>query len=122
MARRDHASGSVALLYHLVKRAFGPVAGLLAGLMLALMPVSVVTGRNNTIDSLLVFALLLTTWAAFRAAQRGSLRWLLVTAAGVGLGFEIKMMEAYLIVPALGLLYLLAAPRRRWVRIGHLAL
>jgi 4-amino-4-deoxy-L-arabinose transferase-like glycosyltransferase len=45
---------SVALLYHLVRRVFGPIAGLLAALALALMPISVVTARNNTIDSLLV--------------------------------------------------------------------
>src|SRR5205807_940910 len=33
-----------------------------------------------------------------------------------------KMLEAYLVVPAFGLLYLLAAPRSIWKRIGHLAL
>src|SRR5438552_4463562 len=43
---------SVAVLYALVRRACGPVAGLLAALMLALTPVSVVTSRNDTIDSL----------------------------------------------------------------------
>src|SRR5207245_1303100 len=32
------------------------------------------------------------------------------------------MLEAYLVVPAFGLLYLLAAPRSLWKRIGHLAL
>ena len=30
------------------------------------------------------------------------------------------MLEAYLVVPAYGLLYLLAAPRSIWVRFGHL--
>jgi 4-amino-4-deoxy-L-arabinose transferase-like glycosyltransferase len=114
--------GSVLLTYHLVKRAFGIGTGLLAALLLALTPVSVAVSRNNTIDSLLVFTLLLATWAAFKAAERGSLRWLLVSAAIVGVGFEIKMLEAYLIVPALGLLYLVAAPRGWLPRIGHLAL
>ncbi|MBV9581836.1 MAG: glycosyltransferase family 39 protein, partial [Chloroflexi bacterium] len=114
--------GSVLLTYHLVKRAFGTGAGLLAALMLAFTPVSVSVSRNNTIDSLLVFTLLLATWAAFKAVERGSLVWLLVSAAVVGLGFEIKMLEAYLVVPALGLVYLVAAPRRWLVRLGHLAL
>src|SRR5438270_6495471 len=31
------------------------------------------------------------------------------------------MLEAYLVVPAYGLLYLLAAPRSIWKRIAHLA-
>jgi 4-amino-4-deoxy-L-arabinose transferase-like glycosyltransferase len=114
--------GSVALIYHLVKRAFGGVAGVLAALMLAVVPVSVIVGRNNTIDSLLVFALLLAVWTGLRATERGSLTWLLATGAIVGLGFEIKMMEAYLVLPALGLLYLLGAPISRRLRILHLAL
>ncbi len=114
--------GSVALVYHLVKRTFGGVVGLLAALMLALVPISATVGRNNTIDSLLVFTLLLAVSTGLKATQRGSLKWLLVTGAIVGLGFEIKMLEAYLVVPALGLLYLLGAPVSRRVRLAHLAL
>src|SRR5437588_2190727 len=113
---------SVLLLYYLVRRHFGVVAGLLAALALAISPISVVTNRNNTIDSTLVLVMLLGAWAVIRAAETGKLRWLLLCAVFVGLGFNIKMLEAYLVVPAYGLLYLLTAPRRIWVRIGHLAL
>jgi 4-amino-4-deoxy-L-arabinose transferase-like glycosyltransferase len=114
--------GSVVLIYLLVKRAFGGVAGLLAALMLALVPVSVMIGRNNTIDALLVFCLMLAVWTSLIASERGSLKWLLLTGVIVGLGFEIKMLEAYLVVPALGLVYLLCAPMPWPKRIGHLAL
>src|SRR5579875_3522509 len=113
---------SVALLYHLVRRHFGVVAGLLAALALALSPISVVTNRNNTIDSTLALVLLLGAWAVLRAAETGKLRWLLLCAVAVGIGFNIKMLEAYLVVPAYGLLYLLAAPRSIWKRVLHLAL
>src|SRR6266496_890823 len=113
---------SVLLLYHLVRRHFGVVAGLLAALALAISPISVVTNRNNTIDSMLVLVMLLGAWAVLRAAESGKLRWLLLCAVFAGLGFNIKMLEAYLVVPAYGLLYLLAAPRRLRVRIAHLAL
>jgi 4-amino-4-deoxy-L-arabinose transferase-like glycosyltransferase len=113
---------SVLLLYYLVSRHFGVVAGLLASLALAISPISVLTNRNNTIDSILVLVMLLGAWAVLRAAESGKLRWLLLCALFVGLGFNIKMLEAYLVVPAYGLLYLLASPRRIWVRIGHLAL
>src|SRR5438132_6963782 len=113
---------SVILLYHLVRRHFGVVAGLLAALALAVSPISVVTNRNITIDSTLALALLLGAWAVLRAAETGRLRWLLLSAAIVGIGFNIKMLEAYLVVPAYGLLYLLAAPKSLWKRIGHLAL
>jgi len=46
----------------------------------------------------------------------------LACAALVGLGFNIKMLEAYLVVPAFGLVYLWSAPGRLRRRIGHLAL
>jgi 4-amino-4-deoxy-L-arabinose transferase-like glycosyltransferase len=113
---------SVGVLYWLVRRALGPAAGLLAALMLAITPVAVVTSRNNTIDALLVLAVLVAAWAAFRATEQGSVRWLVVAMAVVGLGFAIKMLQAYLVVPAVVLLYLVAAPPSFLTRIGHLAI
>src|SRR3954453_7920116 len=112
---------SVAVLFALLRRAFGTPAGLLAGLFLALTPISVATNRNNTIDSLLVLTVLLAAWAASRAAETGRLRWLLLAAAMVGLGFNIKMLEAFLVLPAIYLLYLVAAPPRWPTRLLHLA-
>ncbi|MEJ7816902.1 MAG: glycosyltransferase family 39 protein, partial [Rubrobacter sp.] len=111
----------VALLYLLVHRAFGPVAALVAALTLAVTPISVATSRNNTMDMLLVLTVLLAAWAFIHAAESGRLRWLLVGAVVVGLGFNIKMLEAYLVLPAFYLLYMVAAPvswRRRIVHLG----
>src|SRR5947207_1427150 len=113
---------SVWLLYYLVRRHFGVIAGLLAALALALTPISILTNRNVTIDSTLTLVLLLGAWTVLKAAETGRLRWLLLTALIVGIGFNIKTLEAYLVVPAYGLLYLLAAPQRLRKRIGHLAL
>ena len=112
---------SVALLYYLVSRAYGPVAGLLAALVLAITPVSAVTDRNNTIDSLLILVLLLGVYAVSRAVETGRLRLLLLSAFLIGLAFNIKMMQAYLVVPAFGLAYYLGAPLRRRLRVAHLA-
>jgi 4-amino-4-deoxy-L-arabinose transferase-like glycosyltransferase len=113
---------SVLLLFHLVRRHFGKVAGLLAALALALSPISILTNRNITIDSVLTLTLLFGAWAVMKAAETGRLRWLLLTAVVVGIGFNIKMLESYLVVPAYGLLYLLAAPRSIWKRIAHLVI
>ncbi len=111
---------SVAVVYQLVRRTFGVAAGLVAALALALMPVTVATNRNNTPDALLVLLLLLAAWAVMVATERGKLRWLLLGAVLVGLAFNVKMLQAYLAVPALWLLYLVAAPLRRRVRVAHL--
>ena len=113
---------SVLLLYYLVRCHFGVVAGLLSALALAVSPISVVTNRNATIDSTLTLCLLLGAWAVMRAAETGKLRWLLLSACIVGIGFNIKMLEAYLVVPAFGLLYLLAAPISIKKRVLHLVL
>lgn len=113
---------AVLLLYYLVSRHFGVVAGLIAALALAVTPITVVTVRNNTIDGTLALALLLAAWAVIRAAETGRLRWLLLSAVFIGLGFNIKMAEAYLVVPAIVLTYLLCAPRKLWTRIWHLLL
>jgi 4-amino-4-deoxy-L-arabinose transferase-like glycosyltransferase len=112
---------SVALLYHLVGRSFGPVAGLLAALALALTPISVATSRNNNLESLLVLAVLLAAWAFILAVETGRLRWLVVGGLVVGVGFNIKMLEAFVVLPAFYLLYLVAAPvgwRGRMIHLG----
>ena len=112
---------SVALLYHLVRRTFGLIAGLLSALALAVTPIIIVTSRNNTMDMLVVLFVLLASWAFIVAAERGSLSLLLLGVALVGLGFNTKTLQAFLVLPALYLLYLLAARvswRRRFVHLG----
>ncbi|MGE3911148.1 MAG: glycosyltransferase family 39 protein, partial [Chloroflexota bacterium] len=80
---------SVVLLWWLVRRAYGPAAGLIAGLALAVTPISVVTFRNNTMDGQLILVLLLAVWAGSLAAEQGRLRLLLLCAALVGLGYNV---------------------------------
>lgn len=111
---------SVGVLYHLVQRTFGPTAGLLAALLLTLTPISIAANRNNTMDSQLVLVVLLAAWAMMLAAEQGNLRWLLVSMFLVGVGFNIKMLQAFLVLPALYLLYFVAAPRSWWQKIWHL--
>ncbi|HOG46584.1 MAG TPA: glycosyltransferase family 39 protein [Anaerolineae bacterium] len=113
---------SVIVVYHLAQRRFGAVAGLLAALALAITPVVVATDRNNTIDSLLILTLLVAAWAFIKATESGKLRCLLLGATLVGLGFNIKMLQAYLPLPAFYALYALGSsePLRR--KLGKLTL
>ena len=113
---------SVPLLAHLVRRTFGPLAGLLAAIALAVTPINVATNRNMTMDSLLVFVLLLATWAIMYAVETGRLRFLLLCAGLVGIGFNIKMLDAYLVLPAFGLFYWCATARAKRERALHLVL
>lgn len=113
---------SVAILYHLVSRMFGVTAGAVAALALAITPISVATNRNTVIDSQLVVLLLLAAWAVSRATWDGRLRYLLLSAILVGLGFDVKMLAAYLVLPSFALLYLIAAPLSRRTQALHLVL
>jgi 4-amino-4-deoxy-L-arabinose transferase-like glycosyltransferase len=112
---------SVVLVFHLVRRSFGTVAGLLAGMVLAITPVVIATDRNNTMDSTLILTLLLAAWAFIKATESGRFRYLLLGVVLVGIGFNIKMLEAYLPLPALYGLYLLGSQERLWRKLGKLA-
>lgn len=108
--------GAVWVLHRLVRRAAGAGAALVAALLLALMPVLVAVNRTNNLDSALVFALLLSAWALLAAAQTGRRALLLLAMAGLGVAFNVKMLAAFIVLPAFVLTYAISAPvplRRR---------
>jgi 4-amino-4-deoxy-L-arabinose transferase-like glycosyltransferase len=104
---------SVALVYDLVRRRFGRLGGFVAGLALALTPITVAISRHNNPDALLVLCCVAALWFAVRALEDGRTRWLVLAGICVGLGFETKMLIALAVVPAIAAAYLLIAPRGR---------
>ena len=104
---------SVALVYDLVRRRFGRAGGFVAGLVLALTPISVAIARHNNPDALLVLCLVAALWCTVRALEDGRTRWLVLAGVAVGLGFEAKMAAALLVVPGIAAAYLWVAPRGR---------
>ncbi|WP_298992835.1 glycosyltransferase family 39 protein [uncultured Pseudokineococcus sp.] len=102
---------TVAVVHATVRRAVGPVGGLLAGLVLALTPVAALMFRFNNPDALLVLLMSLAAWTTLRGVESGRTRWMVLTGALVGLGFLTKQLQVLLVVPALAGAYLLAAPR-----------
>lgn len=120
--------GAVALLYATVRRVTGSFgAALLAGSVLALTPVAVLMFRFNNPDALLVLLLIGSAYATLRAVESTTVptghpvRWLALGGALVGLGFLTKMLQAFLVLPALALVYALFAAVPLWRRLGHLA-
>ena len=115
---------AVALLYAAVRRWAGPAAGLLAGAALALTPAAVLMFRFDNPDALLTLLLVAAGYAVVRAVDAVSVKastwWLVAAGAAVGFGFLTKMGQALLIVPALGLVYLVAGPSRLRTRLWQL--
>jgi 4-amino-4-deoxy-L-arabinose transferase-like glycosyltransferase len=113
--------GAVALLYAAVRRVSGDGAALLAGAVLALMPVAALIFRFNNPDALLVLLLVAAAYCLLRACEKDSSRWWLI-AAGVlvGFGFLAKMLQAFLVLPGFAAAYLVASHRRLRRRIVDL--
>ena len=102
---------TVGLVYDLARPRFGRAAGSVAGLTLALTPITVAISRHNNPDALLVLCIIAALWALDRGLRGGRTRWLMLRGALVGLGFETKMAAALLVVPA----------HRRRVAVGRAA-
>jgi 4-amino-4-deoxy-L-arabinose transferase-like glycosyltransferase len=109
---------TVGLVYLTVRRWFSANAALLGGAVVALTPVAALMFRFNNPDALLALLLTGAIYAMVRALEAAQTRWLVLAGTLVGFGFLAKMMQAFLILPALGIVYLLAAPtpfrRRAW--------
>lgn len=111
---------AVGLLYAAVKRWFGPAAGLISGALLALTPVVALMFRFNNPDALLVCLLVAAAYCVVRALEGARTRWVLAAGALVGFAFLAKMGQALVVLPAFGLVYLVAAPtglRRRILQL-----
>lgn len=113
---------AIGLVYYLVRRRFGSSAGLLAALFLALTPVSVAIDRTNNTDSCLILILLLAAWMLMRAAEEGRRSFLLLSLALIGIGFNVKMLAAFVVLPTFVLVYFLGAPLGLKRRIMDLTL
>ncbi len=100
---------SVGVVYATVRRYFHAGAGLLAGAVLALTPVAVLMFRFNNPDALLTLLMTLAGWATLRAVEKGSTRWMMIVGACIGFGFLTKTFQVFLVVPFLGIAYLVAA-------------
>ncbi|GAA3234710.1 ArnT family glycosyltransferase [Nonomuraea helvata] len=120
---------AVGLVFSAVRRAFSGAfsggryahtAALVAAVVMTLTPITVAINRDNNPDTVLVLLLVLAAWFCLESLRTGRLRSLVVCALFVGLAFNTKMLQAYLVVPAFAPAYLVCA-RLSWAkRVGHL--
>jgi 4-amino-4-deoxy-L-arabinose transferase-like glycosyltransferase len=111
---------TVALVYDLTRRLWGRTAGFVAGLVLAVTPITVAISRHNNPDALLALCCVGALWCLVRALQDGRTRWIVLSGVCVGLGFETKMGAALVVVPAIVAAWLWIAPRGRLTAVRQL--
>ncbi len=113
---------TVGFTYLTVRRWFSPAAALIAGATVALTPVAALMFRFDNPDALLVLLLTVATYATVRAIEAGKTKWLVLAATLVGFAFLTKMLQAFLVVPAFTVVYLVAAPVSLRRRVAQLAI
>jgi 4-amino-4-deoxy-L-arabinose transferase-like glycosyltransferase len=111
---------AVLAMYRAVRRWAGVQAGLLAAFLLALTPIAASMFGHSMEDGALTMCLVLAADAWTRAVTEGRLRSLVWAGVWIGLGFQCKMMQAWIVLPALVLGYLLCASPRLGRRLWHL--
>ena len=116
------AVGSVALVWGTVRRTLARlgattanVGALLAGFVVAATPAAALMFRFDNPDALLVFLMTAGAYCTVRALPKGSWRWIALAGVALGFAFLTKMLQGLLVLPAFGLVYLLAA-RTGWGR------
>jgi 4-amino-4-deoxy-L-arabinose transferase-like glycosyltransferase len=94
--------------------------GLLAGLVLAITPAAALMFRFDNPDALLTLLMTAAGYCVVRALPKGSRRWLALAGVALGFAFLTKMLQGLLVLPAFGLVYLLAADTTLWRRVRDL--
>ncbi|MGW3463777.1 glycosyltransferase family 39 protein, partial [Streptomyces olivaceoviridis] len=112
---------TVAVVYAAVRRRFSPVAGLIAGAVLALTPVAALMFRFNNPDAMLALLMSVACYLVVRGLEDGRTKWLVWAGVAIGFAFLAKTLQAFLILPALAVVYAVCAPVSLRKRFGQLA-
>ncbi|MEU6133513.1 glycosyltransferase family 39 protein [Nocardioides sp. NPDC047086] len=110
---------TVGLVHGLVKKVAPWQAGIAAGVFTALTPAAALMFRFNNPDALLLLLLVGAGFSTLRAIETGKGRWMVLAGALLGFGFLTKMLQAFLMIPAIALVYLIAGKGSFGKRLAH---
>ncbi|HEV3169639.1 MAG TPA: glycosyltransferase family 39 protein [Actinocrinis sp.] len=113
------------LLYRLVLKWAGGGAATVAAVVFATTPAVVVTERSELPDPLLVLLSLAAAGSLTKSLERAVPGALLRCGLWVALAFQVKMAQAWLLLPVFAAVYLIEGPvppLRRWTRAASMCL
>ena len=99
--------GTVIVVAITINNLYGKTAGLIAGAIFATTPIVAAVARSNQPQSYFLLTLSLSAWAAVKALQNHSRKYLVIAGAWIALAFHTYMLEAWALWPALIIAYLL---------------
>jgi len=95
--------------FYIIRRWIGPIGGLIGAAIMASTPLLVSTFSHPMEDGMLTMFTTLAIAAWQRCIDTGLRSHLVLAGVMVGLGFQAKMMQAWLVLPAMGFVYLIVA-------------
>ena len=104
---------AVPLTFAAARRSHGLAVGLVAALLLAVLPESVATARDSTMDALMMAMLAGGAWLLITAVEGRRPRLLLAWAMLMGLVFNVKFFEGFFVLPAAAV-YIAVRWRGEW--------
>ena len=105
----------IPLVFLGARRTHSVAAGLLAALALAVFPESVATARDSTMDALMMAMLAGAAVLLIAAVEGRRPRLLIAWAVVMGLVFNVKYFEGFVVMPAAAI-YILVVLRHEWRR------
>ena len=111
---------TIVFLYLSVARWLGTMTGVIAALIYACTPVVAAVAQVNVPEAWFALPLTIAGYFTIRAVQSGKLWWLIGSGLAIAVAFQVKMLQAWLLWPAVIIVYLIAAPVTLWKRIWHL--
>jgi 4-amino-4-deoxy-L-arabinose transferase-like glycosyltransferase len=111
---------TVLVMYRVVRRWAGAAPAILAAGIFAITPIAASMFGHGMEDGCLTMCLVLAADAYQRAVLDARLRSLLLAGVWIGLGFQCKMLQAWMILPALAVGYAVTAPAPLRRRLWHL--
>ncbi|GAB6092818.1 ArnT family glycosyltransferase [Furfurilactobacillus curtus] len=112
--------GSVVLIRQMVRPYFGRLAGNLSAFFMTITPIVVADSRTNNMDATLIFFLLLAGFTLQRAILKRRAWQVTVAFALIGIAFNIKMLQAFMLLPAMYFFYWIASTVTWRKKVAHL--
>ena len=112
-------TGCCILIYLIISNNHNKICGLISSFIFSIIPSVVVVSRNNTMDMQLIFTLLLAVFYFFKYINLAKSLYLFVSAILIGLAFNIKMLQAYIILPSLFITYIIFNKKKFNIKFSH---
>ncbi|MCD5341616.1 glycosyltransferase family 39 protein [Arthrobacter sp. AK04] len=97
---------STVLIYAIVRKHFSPFAALLAALVFCTTPIVVLMSRYNNPDPLMLLLMLTAIYLMQRAIAYCRPKYVILTAAILGLAFMTKQLQALMVLPSIAAAYI----------------